>query len=203
MKSKTDNRKRFLSDKPFQIQLLLKLGTINLLQVMILTFLFFIIAQDIISILVLRHEIPLPDASYVFIFKNIPYTIIYFVLLIVFIILHAFLTIRISHRIAGPIFGMTQKIKGIREGKLGRQLKLRNKDFGKELAGELDGLRSDLENRISHISQDVVELDQLVKDLQTALKDEKLEVTHDIQDKINLLKKELEFFQTDKDSQAK
>ncbi len=200
MKSIKENRKQFLSDRPFQMQLLLKLGGINLLQAGVMTFLFFVIAQDIISILVLRHEIPLPDASYVFIFKNIPYTIIYFIVLIAFILLHALLTIRISHRIAGPVFGMTQKIKGIRKGRLGRQLKLRNKDFGKELAGELDGLRSDLKSRISHISQDVVELDQLVKELNTALQDEKQEVSHDIQDKINLLKKELEFFQTDKEN---
>ena len=200
MKSIKENRKQFLSDRPFQMQLLLKLGGINLLQAGVMTFLFFVIAQDIISILVLRHEIPLPDASYVFIFKNIPYTIIYFIVLIAFILLHALLTIRISHRIAGPVFGMTQKIKGIRKGRLGRQLKLRNKDFGKELAGELDGLRSDLKSRISHISQDVVELDQLVKELNTALQDEKQEVSHVIQDKINLLKKELEFFQTDKEN---
>jgi len=200
VKSIKENRKQFLSDRPFQMQLLLKLGGINLLQAGVMTFLFFVIAQDIISILVLRHEIPLPDASYVFIFKNIPYTIIYFIVLIAFILLHALLTIRISHRIAGPVFGMTQKIKGIRKGRLGRQLKLRNKDFGKELAGELDGLRSDLKSRISHISQDVVELDQLVKELNTALQDEKQEVSHDIQDKINLLKKELEFFQTDKEN---
>ena len=91
MAAETNKRKIFLNDKPFQVGLAYKLGLVNLLGIGFLTLLFFIIAQDIVSTMIIKYEIGLPDPSNVLLFKNMPFTIGYFFIIVVFISLQSIL----------------------------------------------------------------------------------------------------------------
>lgn len=197
MNNNETKRKIFLNDKPFQLGLTLKLGIINVFGLLFLTLLFFILAQDIVSNLIIKYEIVLQDPSQVFIFHNLPVMVGYFLLILIYVLLHSVLSIRFTHKITGPVFNINRKINKMRIGDFNGKLSLRSKDYGWELAASVEELRCDLSTRINDIRQDVEEIDLSTKDANVFLAKDTEKELKNLHNKISLLKNKLEFFQID------
>ncbi|SMP42070.1 hypothetical protein SAMN06265222_101704 [Neorhodopirellula lusitana] len=52
--------------------------------------------------------------------------------------------LRITNRVAGPIFAMRRQLEALRGGEDGRALKFRNDDYWDQLAGEFNAVRQEL-----------------------------------------------------------
>jgi len=192
-----NKRKKFINDKQFQVGLAYKLGMLNLFGVVLLTLLFFILAQDIVSTLIIKYQIQLPDSSHVLIFKNLPVMIGYFLLIALYVVFYAFLTIRMTHRMTGPIFAVKRKIGEIRRGDLRGELKLRPNDYGKDLATEVNELQQDLSSRITDIYQEMEGLSELTKDAKISLRNDASDEIKDLHARIIQIIHELKFFQVE------
>ncbi len=160
-----------------------------------LTLSFIILIQDYVSSLNITNDISLLGAYKVFILNNIPITIAYLLIIIFFIFLHSILSIRLTHKITGPVFRIDRKINQIRRGDLNRNFELRVNDHGKKLAASVEGLRYDFETRLAKISQDVEELNELTKDVNAFLKKDTATELNHFHSRTSILKEKLGFFQ--------
>jgi methyl-accepting chemotaxis protein len=195
-----DKRKTVLTDIKFQIGIAFKLGLFNVLGIMCLTFWFIILTQDYISNLYLKYNIPLANTSKVFIFNNVPIIIGYLIAILLFIFLGSIVSIRLTHKITGPIFRINREIKKIRSGDLRRNLELRSIDYGKDLAESVEGLQNDLKIRITEIFQEVEELNELTKDINAFLKKDTATELQYFHSRTVMIKQKLEFFHIKEDN---
>ncbi len=70
----------------------------------------------------------------------------------------AFLCIKITHTIAGPVYRMERVAKGIGEGDLTNFIKLRQKDELKDLADSMNEMTMGLRNRVISLKESVAEI---------------------------------------------
>ncbi len=188
-------RKTVLTDMRFQIGLAAKLGLLNLLGIIFLTLAFIILTQDYVSSLDITSEISFLSTYKDFILNNIPIIVAYIFIIVFFIFLHSILSIRLTHKLTGPVFRIDRKINQIRSGDLSRNFELRANDNGKKLAESVEGLRYDFETRIGDISQDVEELNDLTKDVNAFLKKDTATELNHFHSRTAILKQKLNFFQ--------
>ena len=188
-------RKTVLTDIKFQVGLAAKLGLLNLLGIIFLTLAFIILTQDYVSSLNISNDISFLSTYKAFILNNIPIIIAYLFIIVFFIFLHSILSIRLTHKITGPVFRIDRKINKIRSGNLNKNFELRVNDHGKKLAESVEGLRYDFETRIADISRDVEELNELTKDVTAFLKKDTATELNHFHSRTSILKQKLEFFQ--------
>ena len=62
----------------------------------------------------------------------------------VFTVVFGYITVRMTHRVAGPAFGLERSIQRLRQGQLEETIRVRNDDYLKNLAGALEDLRCDM-----------------------------------------------------------
>jgi len=188
-------RKTVLTDIKFQIGLAAKLGLLNLLGLIFLTLAFIILTQDYVSSLNTADNISFLSTYKTFILNNIPIIIAYLFIIVFFIFLHSILSIRLTHKMTGPVFRIERKINQIRSGDLSRNFEVRANDHGKKLAESVEGLRYDFETRIAEISQDVEELNELTKDVNVFLKKDPATELNHFHSRTTILGEKLKFFQ--------
>jgi len=71
------------------------------------------------------------------------------------LILAAFLIVRFTHRIAGPVYRLRKMAPRIAEGDLSRELKFRQSDEAKEIAEAVNQIINGLRQKISVLKQDL------------------------------------------------
>lgn len=87
----------------------------------------------------------------------------------------AIMAVRITHRVAGPLFRFEQTLDNMLMGNLGDTIYLRSKDEGKDLAGKLNAFNNGLSTRIYKVSKESRAVTRLTKQAQqiaTQLPDE-------------------------------
>ena len=66
------------------------------------------------------------------------------ILISCFCVAFGVVTVRMTHRVAGPAFGLERSINRFRNGELDAVVRVRNDDYLKNVAGALENLRADL-----------------------------------------------------------
>ena len=62
----------------------------------------------------------------------------------IFTVVFGYITVRMTHKVAGPAFGLERSIHRLRKGELEDKVRVREGDYLKNLAAALDDLRGDL-----------------------------------------------------------
>jgi nitrogen fixation/metabolism regulation signal transduction histidine kinase len=85
---------------------------------------------------------------------------------VVFLLVTFLMSIFMSHRIAGPIFKLTQFFEKARAGDLHTELFFREKDHFQELAGQynamIQGIKSHYESQASSVTQAIEDIEKLL-----------------------------------------
>ncbi len=150
-------RKTHLIKKDFQIKFIVKFCLIVLAGVILSTALLFLFSQDTLtssfddSKLVIRKtgSAILPAVVY----TNL-------ITLGVVCIVTIFVTLYISHKIAGPMFRFEKEIKTIGQGNLCKKIVLRKQDQVKEMADSLNHMVHSLHDKVYEIYHEIDILEQ-------------------------------------------
>jgi methyl-accepting chemotaxis protein len=78
----------------------------------------------------------------------------------------AIMAVRITHRVAGPLFRFEQALDNMLSGDLSDTINLRSKDEGKELAGKLNSFNKELSNNIQKVSKESIAIAALIDQVQ-------------------------------------
>ena len=153
-------RKKHLIKKDFQIRFIIKFCLIVLAGVILSTALLFFFSQGTLtssfddSRLVIRK-------TGIAILPAVIYTNL--ITLGVVSLIMIFVTLYISHKIAGPMFRFEKEIQIIAQGDLSNMIVLRKKDQVKEMADSLDQMRKSLHQKISEIHGEVTNLESIIQ----------------------------------------
>ena len=74
------------------------------------------------------------------------------------ILLTIVVALLISHKLAGPLFRFQKELREIGEGNLTQVIKLRKNDQVKAMADSLNQMRTDLQNKILAIKEEVEQI---------------------------------------------
>ena len=195
----TNRRKTYVVNPSYQYGLAGRLGILATLGMTISVILSFLITQNTLSLLVLKYDLPIEDASSVFIFNNLPITISYMAIMALLLVILVLLTIRHTHRIAGPMIPLERAVQEMRQGNLGIHVRLRSKDYAyaHTLADALNALASEHSEIIEGLQVNIAKIKTKVEAI-----GDKSEVAHndleDIKREVASIEKQLMFFETAK-----
>jgi hypothetical protein len=134
-RKRTHKRRQYVVDKDLQITTMIQLVSVMaVMGVLYLVALFVLPGSR-------SGEIPTSAEMRDFLVQA---TAAYFALAVAII---GILTILVTHRIAGPAMVIVRALRGMRRGEFDHRLQLRKRDYLKELAAEIDGLREDIQAR--------------------------------------------------------
>jgi methyl-accepting chemotaxis protein len=154
-------RKKHLIKKNFQIRFIIKFCLIVLAGVILSTALLFFFSQETLtssfddSRLVIRKTgtAILPAVIY----TNL-------ITLGVVSVIMIFVTLYISHKIAGPMFRFEKEIQSIAQGDLSKVISLRKEDQVKEMADSLNQMTRSLNHKIADIRLEITNLEAIIRE---------------------------------------
>jgi methyl-accepting chemotaxis protein len=94
-----------------------------------------------------------------------------------FIIFVGFLTLFVTHRIAGPIFRIKRGIRDLADGRLNETIHLRKKDEFQDIAEELNALAARFRDSFSLLKEKSSLLARDIEELEQEIRDKKLDET--------------------------
>lgn len=165
-------RRHFFIKKNFQSRFILKFCILVLLGTMISTVLIFMFSQDTLTSSFNQSRLVVKTTSFA-ILPAVIYTNIITLILISFATI--FVTLFISHKIAGPMFRFEKEIKIIAGGDLTVKIHLRRKDQITELAYDINNMTANLNHKVSDIKTGLgkilekAEIEQIPEGLKTDL----------------------------------
>jgi len=115
------------------------------------------------------------------------------------LILAAFLIVRFTHRIAGPVYRLKKMAPRIAGGDLSRELKFRQSDEAKEIAEAVNQIIEGLRQKISALKQDLDKVSSLGEEIfsigqNEPLQHHLLQVTKELQATLKTVNENLEGF---------
>ncbi len=145
-------RKNYFIKKDFQARFILKFCLLLLTGVVISTGLLFLFSQGTLTSS-FQHSRLVIENTALAILPSVVYTgLITLGLLTVATI---FVTLFISHKIAGPMFRFEKDLKEIGQGDLTKKVVLRNKDQAAELADCINDMTTSLRKKVVHVQAEV------------------------------------------------
>jgi methyl-accepting chemotaxis protein len=197
MSQTTNRRKTYIVNPAYQYGLTARIGLLAIAGIIISVFSCFLIAQNTMSLLVLKYNIPIKDSFNAFIFDNLPVTVSYLALMTLLLLLLILLIIRYTHRIVGPIIRLENAVQEMRKGNLDIHIRLRSKDCADSLAGALNALASEHSELIEGLRENIAKIKTKVETM-----GDKSEGPHndleDIKREVASIEKRLMFFETAK-----
>ena len=199
MSQTTNRRKTYVVNPSFQYGLTARIGLLATVGMIISIFLCFLITQNTLSLLILKYDVSIEDPRSVFIFNNLPITISYMAIMALLLVILVLLTIRHTHRIAGPMIPLERAVQEMRQGNLGIHVRLRSKDYAyaHTLADALNALASEHSEIIEGLQVNIAKIKTKVEAI-----GDKSEVAHndleDIKREVASIEKQLMFFETAK-----
>lgn len=115
---------------------------------------FYILAQNILSLTLLRYEIKVEDPANLVLIHSIPSIAIYLVVVAIFTGLLCLLVVRYTHRVWGPIYRFQQTVQELRKGNLALRIVLREGDSCERLAEEINGLIAEYAHRLGGLKKE-------------------------------------------------
>lgn len=115
---------------------------------------------------------------------------------LVSIFIVAFLCIKITHTIAGPVYRMERVARGIGEGDLTNFIKLRQRDELKDLADSMNEMTMGLRNKIVSLKESTMEVKEGIESVKNSKDTTKLD---DVLVKLNSIEETLQSFILEKE----
>jgi len=191
---KMKKRQKIVTDRLFQLQLARRIAGVSLLGILTLTLFFFIMAQDIVSTLVIKYNIVLDDPSKVFFLEHLPFSLAYFVIIGVIVALQSMIIIRLTHRLAGPVMRFKNVVRNMQQGNLDVDIKLRPMDHGTDLADEINQLGKIYSEQIHAIHEDINRLGDDLQNIKQQSGADESESLRELDTKLTEIEKKLHFF---------
>ena len=119
---------------------------------------------------------------------------------LVSIFIVAFLCIKITHTIAGPVYRMERVARGIGEGDLTNFIKLRQRDELKDLADSMNEMTMGLRNKVVSLKEATAEVKDQIESIKNSKDTTKLEETLQ---KINSIEETLQSFILEKEHRVR
>ncbi len=154
-------RKTHLIKKEFQIKFIVKFCMIVLSGVILSTALLFFFSQDTLTSSFDHSKLVIRKTGSA-ILPAVIYTNL--ITLGVVSIITIFVTLYISHKIAGPMFRFEKEIKTIAQGDLCKKIVLRKQDQVKEMADSLNQMVNSLHDKVFEIYLEIEILQQSAKE---------------------------------------
>lgn len=149
-------RRKHLVKKDFQIRFIVKFCLIVFAGVLISTALLFIFSQDSLTSSFDHSRLVIRKTGFA-ILPAVIYTNL--IMLGIVSVITIFVTLYISHKIAGPMFRFEKEIQKIAQGDLTNRITLRKKDQVREMADCLNQMTDSLNSRISEIRMELSSLE--------------------------------------------
>jgi methyl-accepting chemotaxis protein len=148
-------RRKYLVKKGFQFKFILKFCAVVLGGVIVSTCLLFFFSQDTLTSSFSDSRLVITNTG----LAILP-AVIYTNLIVLGLISLAaiFVTLVVSHKIAGPLFRFEKELWEIREGNLTRKISLRKEDQMIEMAEALNGMVEALQEKVVKIRDGVAEV---------------------------------------------
>lgn len=154
-------RKTHLIKKEFQIKFIVKFCLIVLAGVILSTALLFFFSQDTLTSSFDHSKLVIRKTGSA-ILPAVIYTNL--ITLGVVSIITIFVTLYISHKIAGPMFRFEKEIQTIAQGDLCKKIVLRKQDQVKEMADSLNQMVKSLHDKVNEIYLEIDILQQSTKE---------------------------------------
>lgn len=154
-------RKKYLIKKDFQIQFIIKFCLIVLAGVILSTALLFFFSQGTLTSSFDHSRLVIRKTG-IAILPAVIYTNL--ITLGVVSVIMIFVTLYISHKIAGPMFRFEKEIQIIAQGDLSSVIALRKKDQVKEMADSLNQMTRSLNRKISDIRLEIINLESIIQE---------------------------------------
>ena len=171
--SKTDyenKRKIVYIKKDFQFKFILKFCLIVLAGVVISTVLLFLLSQETLTSSFENSRLVIKNTN----LAILPAVIITNLITLGIICIAAiFVTLYISHRIAGPMFRFERDLSQIKDGNLNVRINLRKKDQFGDMADSLNHMTQSFHGKISRINNGLDEVFPLPREIEACKKCEK------------------------------
>ena len=157
MDNPISSRKTYLIQKDFQVKFILKFCLLVLAGIALSTGLLFLFSQDTLTSSFQDSRLVVENTA-----EAILPTIITIGLITLSLVTIAtiFVTLFISHKIAGPLFRFEQELKEIGQGNLKNRIKLRKKDQTTALAECINDMTAGLHEKVSRI---LTELERILE----------------------------------------
>lgn len=150
-------RKKHLVKKNFQIRFIVKFCLIVFTGVLVSTALLFLFSQDSLTSSFDHSRLVIRKTGFA-ILPAVIYTNL--IMLGVVSVITIFVTLYISHKIAGPMFRFEKEIQKIARGDLTNRIALRKKDQVREMADCLNQMTSSLNTKVSEIRTELNGLEE-------------------------------------------
>ena len=195
----TNRRKTYVVNPSYQYALAGRLGVLATLGMTISVILSFLITQNTLSLLVLKYDLPIEDASSVFIFNNLPITISYLIIMALILVIIILFVIQYSHRIAGPMIPLERAVHEMRKGNLDIHVRLRSTDFScaHSLADALNAMASEHSEIIEGLQENIAKIKTKVENMGDKSEGPRNDL-EDIKSEVASIEKQLMFFETAK-----
>ena len=150
-------RRTYFIKKSFQFKFILKFCLVVLGGVFVSTGIFFLLSSGSLTSSFQDSRLVIKETSY----ATLP-IVLYTNLITLGMITIAtiFITLLVSHKLAGPLFRFEKDLNEIGKGNLVKQIKLRKQDQLKDVAESLNAMINDLHAKVLDIR---TELDQIIK----------------------------------------
>lgn len=142
--AQTYQRRNYFIDLAFQMRFVFKFCTILIASFLLIGGGMFVISQHPKTVAIENTEILLKSTSHL-IFPELALILLVVAAFASLVVL--FLTLFVSHKIAGPIFRMKKELEFVQAGDLTRKFSIRNSDQLQELARSLDTMTQTLRKK--------------------------------------------------------
>lgn len=153
--AQTNKRRTVYIEKPFQRRFILKFCLIALVAMFCASLLLYFLSQDTMTATYRYHHLSLQQTAEAI----LPALIITnTVVLLGFLVATVFVTLYVSHKIAGPLYRLGKSVESIGQGNLKLRISLRRRDQLADFAYQLDQMTQNLSERVRKIQSEVSNL---------------------------------------------
>ncbi len=183
-------RRNYFIDKSFQLRFILKFCIIVAASSVLIGFLIFFLANASTTVAIENTKVTVKSTSD-FILPVIVYTLL--IVSVFSAVAVSIVTLLVSHKIAGPLYRLKNQIEALKDGNLGINFNIREKDQLQLLAKTLNGMCVSLKQKYSELKDKYKDLNHyLGKKNFCVSEDDKQEIARILED----IDKALNFFKT-------
>ncbi|MBP6993605.1 MAG: hypothetical protein KBC90_18975 [Spirochaetes bacterium] len=153
-------RKQRFIDKKFQARFILKFCLINIAACVLIGVLVYALNQRSNTVAFEDLRVVVKSTSDFLLPLLVPVILIVTVLVALATIV---ITLVVSHRISGPLYGLTRQVHGLKEGDLSRPVRIRASDQLQRLAEELDAFREGLRKTLQDCQESLEAADKVAR----------------------------------------
>lgn len=146
--------------KEFQNRFILKFCIIALGAMVLASFLLYFFSKDSLTVTYRYHHLALQETAEVLLR---PLILSNLIVLLILLIATVLVTMYVSHKIAGPLYGLGKSLESIGEGNLNLKIQFRKGDQLKELASQINQMTKNLNEKVQELQKQAKSLKEKSK----------------------------------------